>query len=350
MDKVKVVLWGLGAMGSGIAKGLLSREGFEIVGAIDRHEDRQGRKLQDIIPGANGNNITISPTADRVLTPGCADLAIVATSSFTPDVFPQLALAAEAGLDVITIAEEMAFPQAQNPQLAEQLNALAKRNGVSILGTGINPGFVLDTLIIAMTGVCLDVQSIKARRVNDLSPFGPTVMNTQGVGTTPEQFAAGVKAGTIVGHVGFIESMQMIASALGWELDEIEQSKQPIISNLRRETPHVTIEPGMVAGCRHVAVGKYRGQTLISLEHPQQVQPEAEQVSTGDYIEIHGVPNLNVSIQPEIPGGIGTMAMALNMIPQVLQAPPGLWTMKDLPLPAAVLADIRQLLRTEATE
>lgn len=345
MNDIRVVIWGLGAMGGGIAKALLDKPGLEVVGVIDRHPDKQGKTLSDAI-GYGHSQVPIKADPAAVLLPGTADLALVATSSFAPDVFPELEQAARAGLDIITIAEEMAYPEAQHPELAARLDALAKACNVSILGTGINPGFVLDTLIIALTGVCLGITEIKATRINDLSPFGPTVMRSQGVGTTKEQFHQGVAAGTIVGHVGFAESMQMIAAALGWHLDTIEQRKEPIISTVRRSSPYAVVEPGMVAGCRHTAWGKTGGKTLITLEHPQQIRPEAEQVETGDYIHILGVPEINLSIQPEIPGGIGTMAMAVNMIPHVLQAAPGLWTMKDLPVPAAWLGDVRRLLDT----
>ncbi len=346
MKKVRIVVWGLGAMGSGMAKALLARPGVEIVGAIDRHEGRMGRPLGQVL-GIDGPDINIEADPQTIIVEGSADLAIIATASFTTEVYQQLEMAAKAKMNIITIAEEMAFPAAQQPELAKQLDQLAKENNVTILGTGINPGFVLDTLIIAMTGVCLEVESIKAVRINDLSPFGPTVMHTQGVGTTPEEFAQGVDAGTIVGHVGFPESMEMIAAALGWKLDSIEQTKEPIVSTVYRETPHVTVQPGMVAGCKHIANGKINGKTVITLEHPQQVRPELEEVETGDYIYVTGTPGINLSIKPEIPGGIGTMAMAINMIPQVLQAGPGLKTMKDLPIPAAVLGDIRDLLTQE---
>ncbi|MDP3058278.1 MAG: NADP-binding protein, partial [bacterium] len=187
--------------------------------------------------------------------------------------------------------------------------------------------------------------SIKAVRINDLSPFGPTVMRTQGVGTTPEEFARGIESGAIVGHVGFPESMEMIASALGWKLDRIEQVKEPIISKTYRETPHIKVSPGMVAGCKHIAYGYMNGKCVIALEHPQQIRPEAEAIETGDYIDISGVPNIHMGIKPEIPGGIGTMAMVVNMILPLLKATPGLKTMMDLPVPAALMGDIREILK-----
>lgn len=338
---VKVIHWGLGAMGGGMAKLLDTKIGVESVAAIDADPNKQGKTMADLLgvksPAVIGNDPAEALKKD-------ADVVLIATGSFTSEVYPQLVQAIEAKKNVICIAEEMAFPRQQEPELAEKIHKLALENNVTVLGTGINPGFVLDLLIVAMTGVCYNITEIKASRINDLSPFGPTVMKTQGVGTTPEEFKAGVEAGTIVGHVGFPESMAMIASALGWELDEIRQTKEPIIAQKYRETPHVKVQPGMVAGCRHIAYGIKDGKTLITLIHPQQVRPENEGVETGDYIEIHGEPNINLAIQPEIPGGIGTIALAVNSIPNVINSKPGLVNMTQLPVPPALLADVRTLI------
>lgn len=328
-------------MGGGMAKLLDTKTGVESVGAIDADPNKQGKTMAQLL-GVKSQAV-VSNDPGQILAKD-ADVVLIATGSFTKEVYPQLVQAIEAKKNVICIAEEMAFPRQQEPELAEKIDKLARENNVTVLGTGINPGFVLDLLIVAMTGVCFNVTEIKASRINDLSPFGPTVMKTQGVGTTPKDFAAGVEAGTIVGHVGFPESMAMIASALGWELDEIKQTKEPIIAKKYRETPHVKVEPGMVAGCRHIAYGIKDGKTLITLVHPQQVRPENEGVETGDFIEIHGEPNIDLKIQPEVPGGIGTIALAVNSIPNVINSKAGLKNMTQLPVPPALLADVRTLI------
>lgn len=344
MSNVRVILWGLGAMGGGMGRMIVEKQGIEIVGAIDTHPEKVGKRLSEVL-GVNGPDVLVSDTPGDVIKPGAADVVLVCTGSFTREVYPQLELVANARINCITIAEEMAYPAAQEPALSRSLDDMYKRAGVTLLGTGINPGFVLDSLIIALSGVCTHVESIKAVRVNDLSPFGPTVMRTQGVGTTPEEFHAGIAAGNIVGHVGFPESMSLIAAALGFRLDRIEQVKEPIISNTYRETPHVKVSPGMVAGCKHIAYGYSGDKLIITLEHPQQIHPELEDVNTGDYIYITGTPNITMAIKPEIPGGIGTIAMAVNMIPAVINAAPGLVTMADLPIPRALLGDISTLIK-----
>ena len=151
--------------------------------------------------------------------------------------------------------------------------------------------------------------------------------------------------GTLAGHVGFPESINMIADALGWKLSsEIVQSKEPIVSNVYRKAPHAEVEPGKVAGCKMLGHGYVDGELKIEMVHPQQVEPHLEGVETGDYITIKGTPNINMQIKPEIPGGIGTIAMCVNMIPHVINAKPGLKTMIDLPVPRAILGDMRDLI------
>ena len=272
------------------------------------------------------------------------DVVIQATCSRVEQAADEIKTALKGGANVISIAEEMAYPSYKAPGLSEEIQKHAVENKVTIVGTGINPGFVLDLLVISLTGVCYNVESITARRINDLSSYGPSVLQTQGVGITPEAFKKGVADGSVVGHFGFPESISMIAKALGWSIDKIEQTRDPIISKVHRETEFVKIEPGLTAGCTHTAKGHMDGKPAIHLIHPQQVHPHLEDVKTGDYIDIKGEPDVNFSSGSEIPGGIGTIALAVNLIPQVVTSLPGLRTMADLPAPAAIMGDVRQLI------
>lgn len=337
MKKIRVVQWGLGAMGSGMARLMLEKEGLEIVGAVDTRPDYVGKDLGEVLNLGKKLNITVTKDASSVLKKDKADLCMQAINSFTKECFNEMKQVVEAGINLITIAEEMAAPEAQQPELAKQLDTLAQQNGVTVLGTGINPGFVLDAQIVMLSAACLRVERIEAARINDLSPFGPTVMRTQGVGTTPEEFERGIKSGEIVGHIGFPESIRMVSDALGLGVDRIEESRKPIMSKVYRETPHVKVQPGMVAGCEHIGIG-YRGnKEVIKLVHPQQIHPHLENVKTGDYINIFGEPEVHMSNQPEIPGGKGTMAVAVNSIPNVVRASPGLKRMVDLPIPGCLM-------------
>lgn len=332
---VRVTILGLGAMGGGIANLLLKKDGLQIVAAGAGRPTKHGKDLGEVLGLDRKVGVTVTSIKEAVKVP--ADIVIQATGSFTKELFSEIMMIVESGKNLLSIAEELAYPTAGTPDLAEKIDRAAKTHNITVLGTGINPGFILDTLILTLTGVCTDVQAIKAERINDLSPFGTTVMKTQGVGTTVEEFYAGIEKGTIVGHIGFKESASMIAQGLGWKLDEIKETREPIISSVERETPYVKVGKGMVAGCRHCCYGTKDGKTVITLVHPQQIHPHLEGVETGDYIHIEGTPSVNMAIKPEVPGGIGTIALAVNMIPHVLSAPAGLVTMKDLPIPRALL-------------
>jgi 4-hydroxy-tetrahydrodipicolinate reductase len=191
----------------------------------------------------------------------------------------------------------------------------------------------------------VDVESVLAKRVNSLSPFGKAVMEEQGVGITVDQFNKGVSDGSLAGHVGFAESINMIADAIGWKVDNpILQTQKPIVSNVFRKTKYVEVESGNVAGCAMEGYGYVDGEMKIHMVHPQQVEPELEGTNTGDYIELKGSPEINMQIKPEVDGGLGTIAMCVNMIPHVINSKPGLKTMLDLPVPRAIMGDMRDMI------
>ncbi len=339
MKPIRVLQWGLGAMGSGMARLMLEKAGLKIVAAVDERPDFVGKDLGDVLNVDKKLGIIVTNKPEEVLNKEDVDIVVIATTSWTKEQLPDLRKILKAGINCISIAEEMSDPEAQNPDVSKELDALAKEHAVSILGTGVNPGYVLDLLVVILTGGNHRVDRIEASRVNDLSPYGPTVMKTQGVGTTPEEFRAGVADGSIVGHVGFPESIHMISQALGLGVDRIEENREPIISKVYRETPHVKVEPGMVAGCAHIGIG-YRGdQEVVKLIHPQQIHPHLEDQDTGDYINIYGKPEIHMAIKPEVAGGVATMGIAVNMIPHLVAATPGLKRMIDLPIPAALMGE-----------
>jgi len=273
MKPIRVLQWGLGAMGSGIARLVLDKTGLELVGAIDNRPDYTGEDLGSVLKLDRQLGIKVTNQPDEVLNKEKVDIVVIATTSWLVEQAPDLRRIIKAGINCVSIAEEMADPYAQSPELAAELDQLCKQNNATLLGTGVNPGFVLDLLVVVLTGGNHQVERIEASRVNDLSPYGPTVMRSQGVGITPAAFKAGIEDGSIVGHVGFPESIHMISDALGLGIDRIEQVREPIISQVYRETPHVKVQPGMVAGCAHTGIG-YRGEKeVIRLVHPQQIHP-----------------------------------------------------------------------------
>ena len=332
----RVLVWGLGAMGSGIAKNVLNKTEFRLVGAVEMNPSLVGKDFGELFCGGK-NGINIYGDVEKAIEITRPDIAVIATNSFIGEVLPKIEICAKNHVNVLTIAEEMAYPFCSSPEESEIIENLALRYGISVLGTGINPGFILDLLILNLTGACLNVDRISARRINDLSPFGKTVMVTQGVGTTVDEFEEWLANGSIVGHIGFQQSISMIAENLGWELTRIDETREPIISKTERITSVAHVMPGMVAGCKHIGRGYVGDKLVVELIHPQQILPELENVDTGDYIDIYGEPEIHMAIKPEIPGGKGTIAVATNMIPYVIEAEPGLLTMADLPVPRVIL-------------
>lgn len=343
-DLIRVLLLGTGQMGSGIARLLLSKQGVELVGAFGRRAERAGMDVGTAIGLEHELGKKLGSDLDALIHQTQPEVAIQATCSCIDDAMGEIGRLVDHGVPVISIAEQMAYPACASPAFAEQIHWQAVSKGVAVLGTGVNPGFVLDLLVITLSAVCSDIRSITARRVNNLSPYGPSVLNSQGVGLTPAAFREGVAEGTVVGHIGFPESIHMIAGAIGWDIDHIEEQRDPIVTTVRRETAQVTVEPGQVAGCLHTAVAYRSGEPVITLVHPQQVCPELEGETTGDHIEIDGTPPVCLAGSPEIAGSEATIALAVNMIPRVLNAVPGLHTMADLPVPHAMLGDLRNFL------
>ena len=329
---IKVAEWGTGMMGQGLLGYILDRpKDIDLLGVIVTNPAKAGVSVGELL--GRGCDVRMTTDFEAVLAKK-PDVVCINTQSNLDEITTQVEPAVKAGANVICIAEKLAYPWASDPEWARRFDRLAKEHDVSILGTGINPGFVLDALIVMFTSVCLRVDRIEASRVNDLSPFGPTVMKGQGVGTTFDEFLAGVADGSIVGHIGFPESIHLIARALNWKIARIEETREPIITSVERSTPHVHVAVRDVCGCRHVGRGyDEAGEFKIELIHPQQIHPGLEGQDTGDYIKVFGDPGINMALTPEIPGGKGTYASTGNYIPLIGAAPAGMLTVVDMPLP-----------------
>lgn len=348
MRNVRVAVWGFGAMGGGVAKVLLGKRGVDVVGVCDIHPARVNRSMFEVLGVERGEraDVMIEPDIERALA-GKPDVCVLATDSFTKKAFPKIRAIVQRGVNVICTAEQMSYPAANEPELTREMDRLAKENGVSILGTGINPGLMMDLLAVCLSGCMTDVRRVACRRVNSLSPFGPAVMEEQGIGITLEEFEHGVSDGTLAGHVGFAESVGMISDALGLGIDRFEQQMRPIVTVVDRRSPHGFAAAGRVAGVNMTGQGYRSGEVVVDLVHPQQIEPQLGGTETGDYIALSGTPNVNMSIRPEVDGGVGTIAMCVNMIPHVINARPGLRTMLDLPVPRAIMGDFRDSIEEE---
>lgn len=329
--RVRAVQYGCGPIGCSVARFASQRPDIEIVGAIDIDKALTGRDLGEVAGLDRKLGVGISPDADAVLSQTKPDVVFLTTASSIKAAYPQLEKCMKAGANVVSTSEELAYPFKKEPQLSAEIDRLAKASRITVLATGVNPGFLMDTWPLVMTGVCQQVNQIKAVRVQNASPRRGPFQKKIGAGCTLEEFNQRVAAGTLR-HVGIAESMAMIASGLGWELDDIAESIEPIVAKTKVVTNFVTVEPGQAAGVRQVGKGLRAGKELITLEFEASVgAPESY-----DAVYVTGTPNMEVVIKGGTHGDIATAAMVVNSVHRVVEAPPGFMTMKDLPLVTAL--------------
>jgi len=341
MDEVKVALYGVGAVGSLIAKSLLEKKGVKIVGAIDVAKEKVGKDLGEFLGLNRKIGITISSDVDVVLSKTKPDIAIHATSSYLKDTYPQVASIVKHGVNVISTCEELSYPYYSEPKIAKELDRLAKKHDVTVLGTGINPGFLMDTLVITLTAACQKIEKIEAARVMDAATRRLPFQKKIGAGLTVEEFKQKIEKREITGHVGLEQSIAMIAAALAWKLDEIRiDPVEPVIAKEPAESEFIKVDAGKVAGLRQTARGIRKGKEVIVLDFQAYIGAKEEY----DAITITGVPTIKQRIQPCVHGDAGTVAIIVNSIPKVLKASAGLLTMKDLPVPSAVTEDMRKYI------
>jgi 4-hydroxy-tetrahydrodipicolinate reductase len=316
----------LGPIGLGIARMAMARPGIDVVGAIDIDPQKNGQDLGELL-GGEASGVQITPDAAACLDALRPDIVLHATSSALKVVAPQLVTIAEAGANVVSTCEELAYPWTAQPQLAAELDMIARRAGVTLLGTGINPGYAMDTLPLALTAPCAAVRGIRVLRVVDAGKRRGPLQRKVGAGMTADQFAEGVRQGSIR-HVGLPESLHMLATSLGWRLDRSADSIEAVLAEQPIVTEFVQIQSGQVAGVRQVASGFVGDKEVLRLELRMYVGAPDPQ----DTVEIDGDPPVHTTIAGGLHGDIATAAIAINAVPSVMRATPGLASMAEVPL------------------
>lgn len=327
---IRLLHYGLGPIGCGIARLACQREGLEPVAAVDIDPNKVGQDLGSVIGLERPLGILVSPKV-TALKGVVAQVAIHSTGSNLEEVYPQLEELIKARLDIISTCEELAYPRLSHPDLAAKLDRLAKKNEVTVLGTGVNPGFVMDTLPLALSAACQVVGKVQVQRKVDISARRLNLQRKAGAGLTPAQFQEGVKARKI-GHVGLRESVALLAAALGWELEAIQEEIEPVVAEKALRSEFIEVKPGQAAGLHQVSRGIKGGKEVITLD----LQMCLGVKEPGDYITIEGTIPLKMALQG-VQGDLATAAVVVNAIPSVVNAPPGLLTMADLPLVHAYL-------------
>jgi hypothetical protein len=328
-NKIRVVTFGLGPVGCGIANLAARKKDVAIVGAVDLRN--VGKDLGEVANLGRRTGIRISDDAAGVLKRTKPDVVLHATGSSFPAVYPQLEMIVKTGACVISTCEELSYPYKKNPKLAAALDNLAKKHGVAVMSTGVNPGFLMDTWPLAMTAVCQDVKKIRSVRIQDASPRRLPFQKKIGAGRSLAEFKKLVKSGEIR-HVGLPESIAMIAAGLGWKLDKITESIGPIVAAKPVRSRFLAVKAGQAAGVKQIGRGFSRGKEVITLEFQAYLGAE----ESYDAVCIKGVPAMEVVIKGGTHGDIATASMVVNAIPRILKVSPGLVTMKDIPMVSAI--------------
>jgi 4-hydroxy-tetrahydrodipicolinate reductase len=321
--------FGLGPIGAAIVKQVAQRPGFKIVGGIDIDPAKVGRDLGDVVGLTRRLGVKVSGDAARALKHAKPDVVMLCTASSIKKVMPQIETILKSKTPIVSTTEELSYPGYTHIRQARQIHAWAKKARVAVLGTGVNPGFAMDALPIALTAVCERVDRVTVNRVQDARIRRLPFQQKIGAGLTTEQFQKKVDDGS-VRHVGLTESIAMIADALGWTLDRITDEIQPKLATVTISSEFLAVDPGYVCGIIQDGVGYRKGEPVIRL-HMEAYLGSPE---TYDSVDIQGSPDLSMKVAGGIHGDVATASIAVNSIPKVLQAPPGLHTMRDLALPS----------------
>jgi hypothetical protein len=324
--QIRVIQYGLGPIGASIVRLMLEKPGLRIVGAVDIDPAKAGKDLGVVAGAGRELGVVVSADAPSVLRAG-ADVVVHSTGSLLEQVANQLFQCLEAGLSVVSSCEELAYPFRKHPKLSPQLDRCAKENHVALLGTGVNPGFVMDKLVLTLSAVSKRVDSAKATRIVDASKRRLPLQKKIGAGMSVEEFRRQVAAG-VIKHHGLPESVAMVADGLGFAIDDIVETVEPVVAKESVKTEFLEVAPGQAAGVHLVAGGLADGQPKVRLE----LQMYVGASDPRDTVELTGEPNIRMIVPGGTHGDIATAAVVVNCIPPLVEARPGLRTARDIPM------------------
>ena len=325
--KVRVIQYGIGPIGASIVRLMRQKESLEIVGAIDTDPKKVGRDLGEVVGSTDAPwGVPVSADAAAVFAKP-ADLVVHSTSSYLTSVMDQLLACLSAGLCVVSTCEELAYPFRKHPDLSKTLDVAAQQEGVALVGTGVNPGFVMDKLPLTLSAVSQRVDWVSAVRIVDASKRRLPLQKKIGAGMTPDEFHAQVSAG-VIKHHGLPESIAMVADGLGFAVDDITETIEPMIADTYVKTEFLDVKPGQVTGVHQIARGTAAGKEKIFMELKMYVGAK----EPADTVVLKGDPNLTLTIPAGTHGDVATAAVVVNAIPAILAASAGLRTSRDLPL------------------
>lgn len=333
MSQLRVVQFGLGPIGVRTARLAATKAGLKLVGAIDVDPAKVGRDVGEL-DGGKPLGVRVSGDAAALLKRVRPDVVLHTTSSSLAAVAEQIAMIVRAGACVVSSTEELLYPALKNPAMARKLDRLATRHGVAVLGTGVNPGFVMDTLALILTAVCYEVRAVRVERRVDASTRRFPLQKKVGAGMTVAEFNQR-KARKAIGHVGLPESMALIAHGLGWPIGRIVEGLQPVVATRPIRTKFLEVKRGQVAGIHNTGKLISDGKTRVTMDLKMFVGAD----EPCDRVTLESTPPIQATLSGGVAGDLATAAMLVNLAPRVVELAsmrPGLRLMTDVALPRVI--------------
>lgn len=329
MQKIKVAQFGLGPIGLESLRFAAEQPWIEIVGAVDHDPEKYGRSLVELTGLPMLDGLSLCPTLEELFRETQPDVILHTASSRAADTLRQIRPALELGLAVATTCEEMIYPALRSPGLAKELGVLCLYTKSRLVATGVNPGFVMDLLPVCLSGVCRTVEAIEVRRVVDAATRRRPLQAKIGAGQDPEEFRTRLATGE-AGHAGLRESAALLAQVMGWKLDDLAESGEPIVADRELATEFFRIAAGQTCGIHQRVVGREGSRARIQLDLRMYVgAPEPR-----DEIRLVGRPGVQAVLPGGVAGDDATVAALIHVVPRLLAAAPGFRLLHELAVPA----------------
>lgn len=322
VEGLKAIMYGVGEIGKLIVENGLKR-GFEFVGGVDVDPEKVGRDL-GLVVGVERLGVKIVKEPEEIFSRERVDVVFHATGSYLDRVYPQIVKCLKFGVNVVSTCETLSYPYYRYPELSQLIDAYAKAHDSTVVGAGVNPGFLLDILPAVLTAPLVEFERIKATRSLDASKRRLAFQKKIGVGMEPSEFKKMLEEGKLTGHVGYVESVLLVSKALNLNVEKVEEGQEPIIAREKVESRGVVVEEGKVVGVEGYGRGYVGGEPVVEVVLKAGVGFE-------DYeeIEVIGEPSYTWR-STGTPGDISTVGVVLNLGKKISSVKPGLKTVLDI--------------------
>lgn len=329
MQKIRIAQFGLGPIGIETLKLAADKPWAEIIGGIDIDPNKTGADLGTLTGTRTLQGIPVYNSLDALLAKAVPDVIFHTAVSKVRDAYPQIEPMAQRGISVVSSCEELLFPQLREPTLAGRLDEVCKASYARVVGTGVNPGFVMDVLPVCLTSVCREVRAVHVQRVVNASTRRGPLQKKIGSGLAPTEFERLFREGK-AGHAGLQESLALIAHCLGWEITDLIETGEAVVADHNIQTQHVSVKRGQCCGLHQRAEAKVNGKVCLTLD----LKMFLDAPNPHDACQIEGDPPLNLRLDGGVAGDAATVAALVNTAPRLLRARPGLLLMTDLSVPS----------------